>query len=122
MARILVVDDEPSFCTLLRICLAQAGHEVIEAHSGPEALAVLAGQRVDLVTLDVIMPGMSGLRTLELLRERHGPLLPVLIISGLSRMSDELQALKGGATYLKKPVAPDVLRAVVAQMLTVETP
>lgn len=117
MARILVVDDDPGFCTLLRICLMQAGHEVIEAYSGLEGLAVLLGTHIDLVTLDVIMPGMSGMRTLELLRERHGYKLPVLIISGLSRMSDELQAIKTGAEYLKKPVAPEVLREVVGRLL-----
>lgn len=116
MARILVVDDESAFCTLLRIALVQAGYEVVTANSGPEALAVLAGQRIDLVTLDVIMPGMSGLRTLELMRERW-PDMPVLVISGLSRPSDEIQAIKAGAEYLRKPVAPAVLRAAVARQL-----
>lgn len=82
-ASVLVVDDEESLLELVQGLLEMAGYKVRTAHSGEEALALLARQngRIDAVVLDLSMPGMGGRRCLELLRENH-PKLPVIVASG----------------------------------------
>ena len=68
MARILVVDDDPSITSLVRIALARTGHEVETAKSGDEALECARRARPDLILLDLMMPGMSGSEVLEEIR------------------------------------------------------
>jgi two-component system KDP operon response regulator KdpE len=81
--RILVVDDEPQIRRVLRATLSAQGYEVHDARSGEEALDKLRALRVDLVLLDMNMPGMSGLETCHAIRGSsevaipgRGPLLP----------------------------------------------
>jgi PAS domain S-box-containing protein len=103
--RILVVDDEQEFIATAELMLAELGYEVISARSGEEALETYRENRdrLDLVTLDMIMPGMSGKETLEQLK-RFDPNVRVLLISGYSRnlQDDELIRRSGGG-LLQKP-------------------
>ncbi|RMF91486.1 MAG: response regulator [Methanobacteriota archaeon] len=72
MARIMVVDDTPDVILLERGILERAGHEVIEASSGAEALEKLRSARPDLILLDIMMPGMDGWETLRRIRKLKG--------------------------------------------------
>jgi DNA-binding NarL/FixJ family response regulator len=106
MSRILVVDDEPVVRGLVAELLSGAGHEVVTAATGEEALALLDG--VDLLVCDVGLPGVSGEAVAETARTRR-PGLPALLMTG-----DPAESSPGG---LAKPFAPSELLAAVAAVL-----
>ena len=84
MATVLVVDDDLDTCDLLSLYLGHAGHDVVCAANGWEGLLELDRQRVDLILLDVMMPGMDGATFLNVLRNtKEGATTPVVVISAL---------------------------------------
>ncbi len=115
--RILVVDDEPAMRRLLRTGLATQDYEVVEAPDGTAALAVLADGPLDLVVLDLGLPGVHGLDVLRVLRGR-GDLTPVLVLSSRSDEAGKVQALDLGADdYVTKPFGMNELVARVRTAL-----
>lgn len=111
--RILVVDDNESNRLLLARRLGQQGHEVVQTHSGREALALLAEREVDLILLDVLMPEMNGLEVLTRLKaDARLHAVPVIMISGLNETETVLKCIELGADdYLPKPCDVVLLRA-----------
>jgi DNA-binding NtrC family response regulator len=107
--RVLLVDDEVKFVGTVGKRLAMRGMEVAEAHRGEQALEVLEGRRVDVVLLDVKMPGMSGIETLREIKRRH-PLLEVIMLTGHASLEVAVEGMELGAfDYLVKPVDFDAL-------------
>jgi signal transduction histidine kinase/DNA-binding response OmpR family regulator len=105
MARVLVVDDEPLVAHALKALLASNGFDAISAESGEEALGLLETTTVDLVFLDVILPGLSGFETCARIRERLGPTLPVVLISARPDPDAVRTGYEAGADdFLAKPV------------------
>jgi two-component system, sensor histidine kinase and response regulator len=104
-ASILIVDDEEPNRALLRAILG-GQHKILEAADGPSALRVLAEQPVDLVLLDVMMPGMTGYDVCRSLKQsQSGPFLPVLLVTALSDQEQKNLGLQAGADdFLSKPV------------------
>lgn len=104
--RVLVVDDEPSVRSVLSKVLGAAGLEVHQASSGGEALSVLKDSRKipDLVILDLTMPGLGGLETLERIRSQHAE-LPVLLSSGYPEEAMRVLREKGSPRngFIQKP-------------------
>jgi signal transduction histidine kinase len=102
---ILVVDDEQRNRALMQALLSR-DHEVREAQDGPTALAMLAKGGIDLVVLDVMMPGMSGFEVCRQAKAGAGDqLLPVLLVTALSDRTDRQAGLEAGADdFLSKPV------------------
>ena len=80
---ILVVDDEVDACLVMRAALRKAGFEVGVVHDGEAALAEFHAGKYDLVMLDVDMPGMSGYEVCARLRAEAGPLLPIVMVTGM---------------------------------------
>ncbi len=116
---VLVVDDDARNRVLLRGYLSES-HEVLEAADGPAALARIDQEPIDLVLLDVMMPGMSGF---EVCREIKGRtrkvMLPVLLLTALSEKADRIAGLEAGADdFLTKPVDRHELRLRVSAFLT----
>jgi DNA-binding response OmpR family regulator len=113
--RILVVDDQEEILDLTTMVLVGAGYDVVTAGSGDEALARVGRETVDLVLLDINMPGMDGWETLRLLRadeELQG--LPVVMFSVKGEISDQVLSLQEGASgYITKPFELDDLVARV---------
>ncbi|MDP3879263.1 MAG: response regulator transcription factor [Dehalococcoidales bacterium] len=108
--RILVVDDEERILNFLRAKLRASGYEVIVAKDGFEALEQIQAQSPDLMVLDLVIPGLSGLDTLKELR-RFSP-IPVIILSARGTDTDKIKGLSLGADdYLAKPFNPDELVA-----------
>ena len=110
--RILVVDDERNIRRTLRMVLEGEGAEVLEASTGEEALSQLdaADPPVEVMLMDVLMPGMSGLQVLEKLAPDDGgaPALPVIMISGHATVEDAVKATRLGAfDFFEKPLARD---------------
>lgn len=107
--RVLLVDDEPVFVDTLSKVLKARGYEVGAAAGGVEALEELQFNRYDVVVLDLRMPGIDGIATLERIRKRD-PLLPVILLSGHADMSKAVEAMQHGAVdYMLKPAPVDKL-------------
>jgi two-component system, sensor histidine kinase and response regulator len=106
MHRILIVDDEPVNRHLLRAMLEDEATAVLEAASGPEALAIAQRSAPDLVLLDVLMPQMDGFETTRRLKQEGGDLfLPVVLVTALSDAEARLRGLEAGADdFLTKPI------------------
>lgn len=120
MATILSVDDEPAVGQLLNHMIEQAGHHALGAQSVPEALQVLARERVDLVIADYQMPGLSGLDLLELMRGESYD-IPLIILTGFASIEHAMTAIKAGAVdYITKPVDARQLEIAVEQALGVQ--
>ena len=116
---LLVVDDNPANRDLLSRRLERKGFRVIVAEDGQRALDILATSRVDLVLLDVMMPGLSGLDVLRKVRETQPPsALPVVMVTARTESDDVVEALELGANdYVTKPIDfPVVLARVKAQL------
>ena len=101
---ILVVDDEEGLLNLQQDYLEAAGFMCFTASSGRAALQVLAGEAIDLVVIDVLMPGMSGLELFQQIKGKF-PWTAVLFVTGVNEMDVAVSQVKDGAfDYLIKPV------------------
>jgi len=104
-ARILVIDDEGGIRFSLRGIMEDEGYVVLEADSAEAGLTLLAGEPVDLVFLDIWLPGIDGLAALERIQQMS-PSLPVLMISGHGTIETAVSAIKKGAyDYIEKPLS-----------------
>jgi two-component system phosphate regulon response regulator OmpR len=104
---LLVVDDDLRLRDLLRRYLADNGFRVTGAADAAEARAQLASFAFDLVVLDVMMPGETGLALTRALRERAAPRVPVLLLTAMGEPEDRVNGLEQGADdYLAKPFEP----------------
>ena len=116
-ARILVVDDEAEIRRSVRMILEYEGHDVQEASSGPEALALVQREPPDLVFLDIKMPGMDGLEVLQKMREMNEA-LPIVIISGHATVSTAVEATKLGAfDFIEKPLSSERVLVTIRNVL-----
>ncbi len=115
--RILVIEDDKALALGLRINLEAEGFNVIHKISAEEGLAVLDETGIDLVILDVMLPGIDGFQALERIRQQD-PKLPVLMLTARSAIEDRVAGLKGGADdYLAKPFHLEEFLLRVRRML-----
>ncbi|MEV5279113.1 response regulator [Streptomyces sp. NPDC051994] len=121
--RVLVVDDNKVIRQLIRVNLELEGFEVVTAADGAECLEVVHQVRPDVVTLDVVMPRLDGLRTAARLRsDPRTSRLPVAIISACTQYEVENGLAAGVDAFLAKPFEPAELVRVVRQLLHREAP
>jgi two-component system alkaline phosphatase synthesis response regulator PhoP len=113
--RILLVEDDPTLRQALSFNLTREGYEVAAAADGEQALDAARNQHLDLVLLDVMLPGMSGVEVLRVLR-REGVTTPVIILSAKGDEIDRVVGLKVGADdYVTKPFSrPELLARIEA--------
>ena len=113
MGSILVVDDERSIRITVKAFMEDDGHEVHTAEDVPAALAVLAGQSIDVVLTDIILPGLSGLDLLQKIKE-IAPDARVIMMTGEPTLETAAESLRFGALdYLQKPISKnDILKSV----------
>ncbi|MGB9700507.1 MAG: response regulator [Thermodesulfobacteriota bacterium] len=121
--RILCVDDDQSILKTLEMLLVPNGYEVIKAGSGEEALKKLLEERVDLIIMDVKMPGMDGFETCRLIKEddqyQH---LPVILITGLTAKEERVKGIEAGAEdFISKPFDAAEILARVKMLLKAKT-
>jgi len=117
IVRILVIDDEPAIRRFLRTSLGAEGYDVLEAEDGETGLAMLRRNAVDLLVLDLGLPGMDGLEVLGKLRE-SGSSLPVIMLSSRTDETGKVKALDIGADdYVTKPFGTDELLARIRAAL-----
>ncbi|MDH3890398.1 MAG: response regulator [candidate division Zixibacteria bacterium] len=121
--KVLVVDDEDMILSLATKILTRQGYEVVTAYSGDEGLKLYAQQtdQIDLLLLDLTMPGISGLETLRRAR-KITPGLPCIISSGQLTDQDHIpDELMGGLHFLQKPYRADQLSSLVKEILSKES-
>src|SRR5262245_61118720 len=115
-ARIMVVDDDPQIRRVLRTALVAQGYEVVDARNGDEALEKIRDEKVDLVILDMNMPGMGGLETCRLIRSTSD--IAIIMLTVRDAESDKVEALDAGADdYVIKPFSSPELMARIRAAL-----
>jgi two-component system KDP operon response regulator KdpE len=113
---ILLIDDEPQIRRVLRASLSSQGANVLDVQNGEEALELLRHHTVDLILLDMNMPGMGGLDTCRAVR--NGWDVPIIIVSVRDTDRDKVEALDAGADdYVSKPFSFDELMARIRAAL-----
>jgi two-component system KDP operon response regulator KdpE len=114
--RILVVEDEQRMVNLIRMNLELEGFQVVEAHTGIDALNAVRTQLPDLILLDVMLPELDGFETLRMLREFSS--IPVIMLTAKGEEDDRVRGLELGADdYIPKPFAPRELVSRVRAVL-----
>jgi len=114
--RVLIVDDDPRIVQLLTEHFKQT-YTVETAMSGGEALSIVRRARPDVVVLDVMLPGMSGIHVLKELK-RTDPTIPVIVVTGTDSLAIANEAVRSGATtYLRKPFDLRELDQRVAEII-----
>jgi len=116
VARILIVDDDETDRVGLAAILQQAGHTVLTAADGDEALETFLAQRIHLVVTDMVMPGTDGLGLISALREVD-PGAEIIAISGKSRGQLEASKVFGARRVLAKPIERQELLAAVDEVV-----
>jgi len=114
----MTIDDSPTIRQLVRFTLTSAGYQVIEAANGPDAIAKLNAQKIDLILSDINMPGLNGL---DLVRKIRGmPIFkftPILLLTTESAPTKKIEGKAAGATgWIVKPFSPEQLIAVVKRV------
>lgn len=116
MATVLIADDDRKIIDMLRRTLAYEGYHVVTATDGLQALAQAQTQRPDVVILDWLMPGLSGIEVARRLREADAT--PILMLTARDAIEDRVEGLDSGADdYLVKPFAPAELLARIRALL-----
>ena len=115
---VLVVDDEPTIAEVVCRYLRRAGYDASSAADGSEALAAADGQHLDLVVLDLMLPGVDGLEVMRRLREGPQPAPAIILLTARGEESDRITGLSLGADdYVVKPFSPGELVARVDAVL-----
>ncbi len=119
MARIVIADDDADIRELVVFKLRHAGHEVLPVADGTAALEACLSSKPDLVILDVMMPGMSGLEAARALRADPTMVgVPIIMLTARAQESDIEQGFEAGADdYVVKPFSPRELALRVAAVL-----
>jgi two-component system, OmpR family, phosphate regulon response regulator PhoB len=123
-ATILVVEDEPAIQELIAYNLKQAGHQPLRADNAEQALNLVANALPDLVLLDWMLPGLSGIEFARRLRaDKRTRSIPIIMLTARSDEQDKLQGLETGADdYITKPFSPRELNARIKAVLRRRAP
>ncbi len=101
--KVLIVDDEKDFVEMFSLRLQETGEKVFTAYDGKECLDILAEENIDVVVLDIKMPGMDGIEVLKEIKKRH-PIVEVILLTGHGAIETSVTGMKLGAyDYLLKP-------------------
>ncbi len=117
--RVLIVDDAPFMRLLIKDAVIAAGHEVVgEAEDGEQGVALFLSAQPDVVTMDLVMPKMSGLQALrEILK--HDPRAKVIVISAVDQKLELKSAIAAGAfDFIVKPFDTERIRGAIARATT----
>ncbi|HVY08360.1 MAG TPA: phosphate regulon transcriptional regulator PhoB [Burkholderiales bacterium] len=123
-ATILVVEDEPAIQELIAYNLKQAGHQPLRADNAEQATNLVANALPDLVLLDWMLPGLSGIEFARRLRaDKRTRAIPIIMLTARSDEQDKLQGLETGADdYITKPFSPRELNARIKAVLRRRAP
>jgi len=117
--RIMTVDDSASMRQMVTLTLQRAGHEVVQAADGQDALRKLDGSDIHLFLLDLNMPNLDGIELTRRLRSMPAyKFVPIILLTTESHTSKKQEGKEAGATgWIAKPFDPDKLLAVVSKVM-----
>ena len=118
-ARVLVVDDDDSYCTIIRELLVRNGYDVRVAYSVEEALSLLQEERPDLILTDLMMPEVDGITSIRQLRAMppHSE-IPTIVVSALVLARERAAAAQAGAdAFVAKPFSIQQLQATIQEVV-----
>jgi DNA-binding NtrC family response regulator len=114
---ILVVEDDPTSSRVLTAALKTAGHQVMNAGDGTQALELLATQNFELVITDLVMPNLNGLNLIKAIRLKW-PHMPLILMSGYLSKNAGRAIIDQTAVFLQKPINPTTLMMTVERLLS----
>ncbi len=119
---ILVVDDEPANTKLLSALLTTQGYHVFQAANGEEALQCVVREDIDLILLDIMMPGLDGYEVCRLLKRTEATrMIPIVLVTALDSVEAKIKGIKAGADdFLTKPPVRDELLARVQSLIRIK--
>ncbi|MFP4416205.1 MAG: ATP-binding protein [Chitinivibrionales bacterium] len=119
--RILIVDDEADISSMVEMLLTEEGYRAVTAVKGEDALAYIREHEVDLVLLDIMMPGMDGLTVARTVKEEicTDRFIPIIMVSALRTEDDKIAGLAYADDYVTKPFSYDELLARIRSMLRI---
>jgi len=116
-AKILVVDDEAIIRESLRDWLSDAGHQVLTAENGPQALEIVEKDKPGIAVVDLVMPGMDGIELLKKAKE-VSPSIEVIIITAYASIPTAIAAIREGAyDYIEKPFSPEKVELLIKKLV-----
>ena len=116
-AKILVVDDEAIIRESLRDWLSDAGHQVLTAENGPQALEIMERDKPSIAIVDLVMPGMDGIELLKKAKE-VSPSIEVIIITAYASIPTAIAAIREGAyDYIEKPFSPEKVELLIKKLV-----
>jgi len=119
MKTILVIDDDKMILMILKQTLTKEGYRVLTVESGEEGIALLATSHADLVLTDYLMPGMSGIEVLNIIKQNQ-PLLPIIMLTGHGDVALTIKAIQLGAVdFIEKPIHSKELIEVIKRTLEI---
>ncbi len=115
MKKILVVEDNEKNMYLICYIIESMGHKTIKAVTGEEGVELAAGERPDLILMDIQLPGIDGLQATQQIRaSKTSSSIPIIAITSYAMAGDREKALESGCTgYIEKPINPDTFMAQV---------
>ena len=115
MRQVLVIDDKRNILHVISAVLKREGYGVVTATTGEEAISKFKNNQIDIVITDYLLPGMDGLKVLELVKEKD-PSIPVILITAYGSIEMAVEAMKLGAyNYLTKPVNYDEMLILIRE-------
>ncbi len=123
--KILVIDDEPDVVSYLTTFLEDEGFAVISAQDGPDGIDQARAERPDLITLDITMPGMSGIEVLTTLRrDPEVEHIPIIVITGVASFQKQLsfRGVRPPEAFMQKPMNLLLLTENLEKLLVQNTP
>ena len=117
---ILLVDDEERYRELIAQVLTKAGHEVLQAADGIEALSLLEKSNVNLVISDILMPGLNGYTLVARLRAKW-PQMPVILTTGFLPQDAAKNMMNGSVDFIPKPINAKTLIDMIHRRIPVPT-
>ncbi len=119
MKTILIIDDDKMILMILKQTLTKESYRVLTAESGEDGIAMLATSHIDLVLTDYMMPGMSGIEVLTIIKQNQ-PLLPIIILTGHGDVALTIKAIQLGAVdFIEKPIHSKELLEVIKRTLEI---
>ena len=122
MARVLVVDDEPDVLLLCRVNLQHAGHEVLEAADGEQAIEIAQRERPDAIVLDLMLPHVGGYEVLAALRDQEDTRdIPICVLTAKAQLEDKIRCWQEGASdFMTKPFSPVALTETLDRLMAMD--
>jgi CheY-like chemotaxis protein len=117
--KILVVEDNDKNMYMISFIIQKMGHQVIQARTGEEGVAVAAKERPDLILMDIQLPGIDGLETTKRIREHAAGIdAPIIAVTSFAMAGDREHLLAAGCNgYIEKPINPDTIMGEISAFL-----